>query len=230
MTVVVLAVILCIVNLLLWIVLFIRFNSLFSADDIVKTTREEMNKLVADINRNVDRNITLIDDRIKELKNLMAQADRKVAFVQSELSKPSDAVYLTNALKSISNRKNDNINNPYKRFPSVNIDELSASLDRDAVHLDIIDNNGRTSIADTANGKTNSFGSNNSVESNKENFEVHNVPTVSIAEKTIETGISRKDFSTEVLKLYRKGYNVEAIASELSCSISEVSLVLDFLK
>ncbi|MCR5606653.1 MAG: hypothetical protein K6F69_07545 [Treponema sp.] len=229
MTVVVLAVILCVVNLLLWIVLFIRFNSLFSADDIVKNTKEEMNKLVADINRNVDRNITLIDDRIKELKLLMAQADKKVAFVQSELSKSSDAVYFTNALKSISNRKNDNVNNPYRRSASININELSESLDRDAVHLDII--NDDIANKNIPNKKSTDKNLNNNLNvSNSENHEIHNIPSISVAENPIEAGISRKDFSTEVLKLYRKGYNVEAIASELSCSISEVSLVLDFFK
>ena len=63
-----LVVILCITNILLWIVFLLKFKSLFSTEDIIEKTRSELNKLVMDINNNTDRNITVYNESSKNLK------------------------------------------------------------------------------------------------------------------------------------------------------------------
>ena len=53
-TIAIIAASLCILNVLLWVVLLSRFSRLFSTDGILKRTREEMTKMVSDINNNAD--------------------------------------------------------------------------------------------------------------------------------------------------------------------------------
>src|SRR5574344_1219368 len=77
----------CILNVIMWIIFANKFKKLFSTDDIIQNTRNELNKMLADVNRNADRNITLIDEKIKELKSVTAEADRHLKIAKLELEK-----------------------------------------------------------------------------------------------------------------------------------------------
>ena len=69
----------CILNIVLWIFFLSRYKSFFSTDEIIESTREELDRMIADVNRNAGRNIDIIEDRIKELKAVVAEADRHIA-------------------------------------------------------------------------------------------------------------------------------------------------------
>ncbi|WP_191014703.1 hypothetical protein [Treponema zioleckii] len=68
-----------IVNISLWVVLIVKFKRLFSTDDIISSTRAELTKMLADVNRNTDRDLMLMEDKIKELKAVIAEADRHLS-------------------------------------------------------------------------------------------------------------------------------------------------------
>ena len=55
-----------------------KFNKLFSTDDIIENTRTELNRMILDVNRNAERNITLIEAKINDLKALIAKADESI--------------------------------------------------------------------------------------------------------------------------------------------------------
>ncbi|MBP5753696.1 MAG: hypothetical protein J6W60_12710, partial [Treponema sp.] len=55
---------LCAFNVVMWLVQIVRFKSIFSTDKIMQETRDQLNSMLMDINRNAERNIDLIDDRI----------------------------------------------------------------------------------------------------------------------------------------------------------------------
>lgn len=86
-TIAIIAASLCILNVLLWVVLLSRFSRLFSTDGILKRTREEMTKMVSDINNNADRNISLIDDRINTLKKISEEAEQKIIAAKEEIAR-----------------------------------------------------------------------------------------------------------------------------------------------
>ena len=86
-TIAIVAASLCVVNVLLWAVLLSRFSRLFSTDDIIRRTRDEMTKMVSDINNNADRDISLIDDKISELRKIADEAELKIAAARDELSR-----------------------------------------------------------------------------------------------------------------------------------------------
>ena len=80
---------LCVINIFLWFVFFKKFTKLFSTDDIIENTRSELNKMILDVNRNAERDITIIEDRIRTLKDIIAEADKRVALAQTEIQKRS---------------------------------------------------------------------------------------------------------------------------------------------
>ena len=84
---VILVCILCLINLFLWFLFFKKFNKLFSTDDIIESTKSELNKMILDVNRNAERNITLIESRINDLKSVIAEVDDRLSMVKSKQQK-----------------------------------------------------------------------------------------------------------------------------------------------
>ena len=76
---------LTLINLLLWLVFLVRFKKLFSVDDIMTTFREGMNNLLKDAERDTALNMNVIDEKIREAKAVVAEAERKVALLRHEL-------------------------------------------------------------------------------------------------------------------------------------------------
>lgn len=74
------------VNLLLWLVFLVRFKRLFSADDIMTKFRDGMENLLKDAERDTALNINVIDEKIRESKAIVAEAERKLAILRHELN------------------------------------------------------------------------------------------------------------------------------------------------
>ena len=72
-------------NLLLWLVFLVRFKKLFSADDIMTKFRDGMENLIKDAERNTARSMDVIDEKIRDSKAIVAEAERKVAILRREL-------------------------------------------------------------------------------------------------------------------------------------------------
>lgn len=49
--------------------------------------REELNLLVLELNQTTDRNITLLEDRVRALKELVEEADRRIKVMNQETSR-----------------------------------------------------------------------------------------------------------------------------------------------
>ncbi len=98
---IVVIILLCVFNLVMWLVAMIRFRSLFSTDDILQKARDELNNMLMDINRNAERNISLIEDRIRLLKEVSAEADRHVAVLEGQLEVVKQSEEFKNRLESL---------------------------------------------------------------------------------------------------------------------------------
>ena len=86
-TIAIVAASLCILNVILWVVLLSRFSRLFSTDDVVKNTNDEMSKIMTEVDNITNRNLDLIDDKIKELKEIERDAEQKIAIAKAEIVK-----------------------------------------------------------------------------------------------------------------------------------------------
>lgn len=72
--------------------MLIRFRRLFSTDKIIEKTREIMDNMLMDLNRNAERNVGLVNDSIKMLKDVQEEtlqvqqeAERRVALLNGEI-------------------------------------------------------------------------------------------------------------------------------------------------
>jgi hypothetical protein len=61
-----------------------RIENRMKPDQLIAQLREEVNGVVADLNQATDRNITLLEDRLKELNKALERADRAVKVLQRE--------------------------------------------------------------------------------------------------------------------------------------------------
>jgi hypothetical protein len=58
-----------------------------SASGLLPEYRNEVNRLIVDINAVTDRNLSIVEGKIKELKNVLEEADNRIAVYARELEK-----------------------------------------------------------------------------------------------------------------------------------------------
>jgi F0F1-type ATP synthase membrane subunit b/b' len=75
------------VNFFLLIFFFFYFQRRTGRDFILVKIRNEVNNLIADIEKNTDDNLSLLEERIGEVKNLLEDVDRRIEVYTRELDK-----------------------------------------------------------------------------------------------------------------------------------------------
>ena len=98
----VLIILLCVFNLVMWLVAIVRFRKIFSTDDIISEAREQLDRMLMNINQNAERNITLIDERIRQLKEAEQEADKHIAILRGEIENAGKSKVFQERIKSIS--------------------------------------------------------------------------------------------------------------------------------
>lgn len=81
------AIALIILNCALMLSFYLGLRSRFSAGRILREIREEIDRLVVDLGRETDRDVALLESRIKGLRALIDEADRRVLVAGREEDK-----------------------------------------------------------------------------------------------------------------------------------------------
>lgn len=81
------AIALIILNCVLMLAFYLALRSRFSSNRILREIREEIDKLVIDLGRETDRDVALLESRIKGLRALIDEADRRVLVAGREEDK-----------------------------------------------------------------------------------------------------------------------------------------------
>jgi len=212
------------INIVLWGVFIVRFKRLFSADDVIEKTRAEMDNMIRDINNNTVRAIDIIDDRTKQLKRLIEEADRRIALARSEEAKKLTASALRDTLekKSVSEVSRRAANTYKKNVPrSRPSPDASYAVTGEAEALaemqhSLFDDT-RTSVRTKAEMNVTDDGASYA-----------KVPVIKPDVYFSETPIvPKKNFTKQVLEMSEMGLSIEQIAKRLSCSKTEVQMILD---
>ena len=223
-----------VINIVLWVIFFIRFKNLFSTDDIILKTREELNNLIADVNRNASLNITLLDDKIQQLKKISAEADRHAALLEhsfkqyqagigfkdelysAELSLSGKTVHKS-ASKSASQKKGRESSvspsGAYELTGHYPSEGRRSKKTAPSVQAGLFETLGQTPVTVLEDGS--SYGQIPVI-----------TPEVYVSENPV---IQKKDFKDQVVQLYNFGKTVDEIAAQLSRSTTEVQFVLDMV-
>ena len=72
------AIILSLLSIILMVVILVKFKKLFSTDAIIEKTKNQMNRVIMDVNNNANRDIELINDSTRRLRALLNDADKKM--------------------------------------------------------------------------------------------------------------------------------------------------------
>lgn len=228
----------CVLNICLWVTFFMKFKKIFSTDDIIASTKEQMDNMIADINRNAGRNIELIEDRIKTLKSLVAEADRHVELAKRELENQKARLADQQQTDSVPQAKRSvrppaSAANQYLRNQNISAglqsgnryaltDEGSRHVHQPPLQQDLFEQ----AASEDARRIVSDAGTTFTVESDGSSYA--SVPVIgdSVAYAD-EFDQPQKKFGELVHDLHSAGHSVDEIARELNSSTTEVQLVLD---
>ena len=84
--VVITAVLLIVLNLILWIIFLAKFKTYFSTDDIIRKTRNQVDNIIRSVNANADINKQNLDNKIQEIRAVTAEAERKIVLLRNEMT------------------------------------------------------------------------------------------------------------------------------------------------
>ncbi|MGI5097999.1 hypothetical protein IZU27_10010 [Treponema socranskii] len=212
------------INVALWVIFLIRFKRLFSSDDVIEKTRAEMDNMIRDINNNTVRAIDIIDDRKKQLNRLIEEADRRIALARSEEAKKISVSALRDTLdkKAVSEVSRRAANTYKKNAPrSRPAPDASYAVTREGEAISerqhsLFDDRQEEVRIKTEMNVTGDGASYAKVPVIK--------PDVYFSETPI---VPKKNFTKQVLEMAEMGLAIEQIAKQLSCSKTEVQMILD---
>lgn len=216
---------LCVVNVVLWIFFLRNFKKLFTTDDIIESAKNECNKIVIDLNRNADRNITVLNEKISSLQSLIKEADRKIKLLMEFEKKGAGLAELQSKISSSRTpRRTDAVvkkaADAYGKKTVASNRTISLTENARA-ELDI--DSQKTLFDDVPQVRTEAV-----VTVREDGASYAEIPVVTpdifVAEKPLS--LSKNDLKTSIISLFDSGCSIEDIALQLSCSTTEVQFAL----
>lgn len=208
---------LCVLNLVLWAVFFAKFKKLFTTDDEIKKARDQFELLVNDINKNTLTNIQLIDDKIEQLTELIAVADKRINLLENNKSLRLSLSGETETVPSRRKSKQDNIASTVIDGDTAFELSLEGKKSTRKIQKELFDDTSKKSkkTVHKVDRNGNAYG---------------DVPVVSpriyMTDNPIQT---KKDFRSEIARLNEAGFTVEEISKKLGKSTTEIQFVIDML-
>ena len=72
---------------ILYILLNRKIEKKYNPESVMDTIRQEVNRLIVELNQTADRNINLIEEKINVLNDVIAKADKRLNLFQKESEK-----------------------------------------------------------------------------------------------------------------------------------------------
>lgn len=224
----ILAIILSSIAIILMIVILIKFKKLFSTEAIIEKTKKQMNRMIVDINNNANMDIELINESTKRTRALLNEADRKMEAFKEATQRLRDMI--AEAEKASKKNKRGIIfeKNPLPEIPPVSRENKNPYIDPASAYR-VVNSDLQQSLFEEDN-KTDLIKDEVKITQDGAAYkEVPLIVTKIFNDKPMNNRISAKELPEKVERLFKSGMNVEEIAAELSCSISEVEFIIDML-
>ncbi|MCR4953490.1 MAG: hypothetical protein K6A43_05385 [Treponema sp.] len=247
-----------VINIALWVILLIRFKKLFSTDSIVEKTRAQMNQMVADIDNTTDRDMFLVKESEKRIKQELAEADKKMELFKEATDRLRDMIAEADRINKISNKSKS----LYQDFSKTSFGGANtASANITTAKVGNVEKKAATSYTREKNRKFEaqidpeaSFELNpqddlfSSVEEQhpiiknettvtQDGAAYREVPLIitkvydeTAPQNQVQNQVpSHKSLSEQVKQLFEQGYKAEEIAAQLSCSVTEAQFIIDMI-
>jgi hypothetical protein len=211
---------------LLFIFLFVRarIRKALDAEGLKEILRQEIGQLVRDLNQTTDRNITLLEDALRSLKEAMAEADRRVEVLkrESERRVQEGAVYdRLGRLRTSVSRGSESGGAPRNAEPAVSASRYSVPASPAP----------ETPAAARPNpeefsavGRTFQSQVYSDVTPGEEAESLQpSIPFVTFSSTPLR---AKPPLKEEVISLNRRGISAEFIAAKLGITVAEVELIV----
>ena len=222
-----------IVSVLIMIIILFKFKKLFSTDSIIEKTRDRMNKLIADINRNANNDIELLNESTRRIRVLLKDADEKMQSFNEATERLREMIAETEKVSKKSKAKKIAERPIYSEIPKKNVQDKT-KLKNHPYEKNFIDPNSSYEVKNNE-----SLGSlfdesdlilKDETKVTAEGAAYKEVPLIitKVYDDNASVNVnSGNSLSTKVSRMYANGMTVEEIALELDCSTSEVQFIID---
>lgn len=207
----VLLIFITVINLVLWAVFIIRFKKTFSPSILLSDIKNEVDKLLIEINRTVDEDLNLIESRRESLRELLQTVDKRLSLMQKETSSRERE---ETVLQKLSPRKKSRINVQETESEAVFAGGYSPPVSDDGIQLAIDFDAYRINPEDS--GPEIRFQTRNPQDSGPE--------ILNEAPKEAEKEIPLRD---RALQLHAQGLSVDLISRKLKLPVSAVQMIID---
>lgn len=228
------AIFLSLICIVLLSIIIIKFKKLFSTEAIIEKTKNQMNKIIADINQNANMDIELINNATKRIRDLMKESEQHMSEFQEAARILRDLIS-----KVKTDDKVDFVNNPiYMDSLGLGVNDSKENINFNSNPDDNIKNknNNKTnnfaanaykmnqqSLFDHTDDEINKDNSNETVENNKLNL-IPKIITNIIPDSQENVKLTLDE---RVRKLHASGMDVDEIARKLKCSTAEVQFIIE---
>lgn len=212
---------LCIINVTLWIVFSVKFNKRFSTKSVIEKTRQEMNQLLSELQKNTAYNIDLLNAQADSLRALgtetekkIEQLNKKIQLLYTESQKVEGARQVQETVRQAVKKDTGTYTVPHGNRAYINPDSTfkinkPAQKDLFEERIEV-----RDEITLTQDGAA-----------------YREVPVITsrmVDEPVVKPVKNSKDKKAlQVVDLFRSGHSVKEITQELNLSEIEVQLILD---
>lgn len=206
------AIILSLLSIILMIVILVKFKKLFSTEAIIEKTKNQMNRVIMDVNNNANRDIELINDSTRRLRALLNDADKKMENFREATQLLRETI--AEAEKAGVKKK---VNLYVDPDASYKVRNIPAKENQRSLFDDEEEEKPKTILKDetlvTKDGAAYK--------------EVPLIITKVYDDKLSAVQKPQTSLRDKVEKLFAQGMQVDDIAAELSCSTSEVQFIID---
>lgn len=209
---------LIVINVVSMIAFFLIMKSRFSRDRLLGELRAEVDRLVMDLGREADRDVAILESRIKNLRALMDEADRRILVAGKETARRKEE---TDILQNIAPQSAPEPSPQAARNP------MSRPLSHPAAQPASVVASQYVPEAAQAGTRNEAPGNRPRAmprDSDGEPVRIYTRPAITRSERQIEPFVPVQD---RVLDMARRGFTAELIAGTLSMPLGEVELILD---
>ena len=233
------AIFLSLVSIILMVIILIRFKKLFSTDSIIDKTKAQMNRVIMDVNYNAKRDLELLNESSRRLRSLLEDADKKMeefseaAQLLRNLLAEAEKVAGSNSGKIVYVEAQKTVE-PKK--------EVSKSKPKQNPYIDPNAAYRVRNIPPAAGSQQSLFDEVENEEDQKsilkdetlvtpEGAAYKEVPLIitKVYDDKVTNQKSNRSLKENVERLFNQGMQIDDIATELSCSTSEVQFIIDML-
>jgi hypothetical protein len=208
---------------ILWVRRYLK--RLADEDGAVAAARRDVAALIAELDATTDRNLTIVEDKLSELKAALAETDKRLALLSRERPVRGGAASESSAPGPVQERA-AYAAPPPRRAPPVAYDRRGLPSDEFAFSAAVPEANTRSDAA--AKPAASAYDGPPTDGPTAERREAgasgrDGVPFVRLSQRQFE---AEESFPDRVIRLYRKGLSADAIAANLGAHRSEVEIAI----